>query len=235
MKINVVCLTFILFLASCQEATVPFFANEESVKRELENDFICDEIARANQPYANSGSVSGVGSRQAFNICTTTQFLNIGKRKQDWDKYFNIRADLNFKEELLLVEEDFFPLGEITFYNDFEAPDEPENTKNNRLAFTGVIDGKGHSIMRLSVLFEEYNKRSIGIFPYIASPGEIRNLNFEGVRIIHSRGDEFISDGEEPFFPTFSGGVIGLSDGARFENVHASKVQLIHELKWNYI
>ena len=50
MKINAVCLTFILLLASCQEATVPFFANEESVKRELENDFICDELARAISP-----------------------------------------------------------------------------------------------------------------------------------------------------------------------------------------
>ena len=44
--------------------------------------------------------------------------LNIGKRKEDWDKNFNIRADLNFKEEILRVGEDFFPIGEITYYSD---------------------------------------------------------------------------------------------------------------------
>ena len=108
--------------------------------------------------------------RQAFNICTTKQFLNIGKRKEDWDKYFNIRADLNFKEEILRVGEDFFPIGEITYYSDKEP------LVNDRLAFSGVIDGKGHSILRLSVLFEDYNKRSVGIFPYIAKTGELRNL-----------------------------------------------------------
>tara|TARA_B100000925_G_scaffold255942_1_gene209507 strand:+ start:2924 stop:6580 length:3657 start_codon:yes stop_codon:yes gene_type:complete len=232
MKINVVCLTLILLVTACQEATVPFFAEEESVKRQLENDFICDELARANSPYANSGTASGVGDRQAFNICTPAQFLNIGKRKQDWDKHFNIRADLDFKEELLVVGEDFFPLGEITFYNDFEVPGGPEDRQNNRLAFTGVIDGKGQSILRLSVFFKDYNKRSIGIFPYIAKSGEIRNLNFENIRIIHNKGDDFISDraeGSDIYPLSVAGGIIGLSDGARFENVSASRVQLFHD------
>jgi len=222
MKINLVLLIFIIFLTSCQEATVPFFANEESVKRELENDFICDELARANQPYANSGEVSGVGRRQAFNICTPAQFLNIGKRKQDWDKYFNIRADLNFKEELLLVGVDFFPIGEITYYSDYDL------AKNDRLAFTGVIDGKGHSILRLSILFDKYNKRSIGIFPYIAKSGELRNINFENIRIIHETGEDFIDDTTTL---SIAGSIVGLSDGARFENIRASRVQLIHEFQ----
>ena len=62
------------FLSFLPRSDGSLFANEESVKRELENDFICDELARANQPYANSGEVSGIGMRQAFNICTTKQF-----------------------------------------------------------------------------------------------------------------------------------------------------------------
>ena len=224
MKIHVVSLTFILFLASCHEAPVPFFANEESVKRELENDFICDEVARANTPYANSGEVSGIGIRQAFNICTTAQFLNIGKRKEDWDKYFNIRADLNFKEEILRVGEDFFPIGEITQYSDIDP------LLNDRF-FTGVIDGKGHSILRLSILFEDYNKRSVGIFPYIAKTGELRNLNFENIRIIHSVSPEIDVDRAQL---SVAGGVIGISDGARLENISVSRMQLIHEFDKNF-
>ena len=221
MKLKLFCLTFSLFLISCQEKTKPFFAEEESIKRELEREFICDEEARANQPYANSGEASGIGEKQAYSICTPQQFLNIGKIKTDWDKYFIIREDLNLDEEVLRVGKEFYPIGEIKKYK-YNNPSE-----NSALAFKGTIDGRGHRISGLTAYFEESMLKSVALFPYIAKPGELRNINFDNIKIIHSTSDEIGNFDIDEF--VFSSVIMGFSDGGRFENINVDRIQLFSD------
>ena len=67
-------------------------------------------------------------------------------------------------------------------------------------------------------------------FPISQKLVSYENLNFENIRIIHTTGAEFIADTSELKPISLAGGIIGLSDGARFENIKASRVQVIHEL-----
>jgi len=92
----------------------------------------CSPSRTNNSPYANSGEAGGTGldSSTAFGICTATQLNAVGTNSTDYDKFFELRADINMKT---ISGADFNIIGDLF------------------TPFTGQFNGRNHVIKNLSV------------------------------------------------------------------------------------
>jgi hypothetical protein len=104
--------------------------------------------------WAYSGG-SGTAGRP-YQISTVADWQTLMATPSDWDKYFVLRTDINFGELVLT------PVG---------------NTSTN---FTGFFDGNHRIIGNARI---KQANDYIGVFGYVGTGGQIRNLGIEKVNI----------------------------------------------------
>jgi len=108
-----------------------------------------------------------------YRIATPQNLSDVGKYQEDWDKHFILTADINLEGVALL------PVGK------YGQP------------FTGVFDGSGHIIHNAEVNMPSSN--FVGLFGYVGSSGQIRNL---GVEVVTITGENCV------------GGLVGANEGS---------------------
>ncbi len=99
-------------------------------------------------------------------IATPNDLNSIGLDPCDWDKHFKMIADIN----VVNIADDSFNI--IGSYSD---------------RFTGVFEGNGKSIFNFS--YTTTGSNYIGLFGYLGTNGEIKNLGLVGVNINVSTGE----------------------------------------------
>jgi len=110
----------------------------------------------------------GTGEANApYLIYTAEQLKAIGLNEDDWDKHFNLMADIDLS---IFDGEGGRP--------EFNVIGTHWNTK-----FTGVFDGNGHTISNLTIRGENY----LGLFGQVGPGAEVRNL---GVLDVDIRGSK---------------------------------------------
>ena len=112
-----------------------------------------------------------------YQIATAEDLMRLGESPEDYDKHFILIADIDLDPNL---------------------PGRKVFDKAVIASFTGVFDGKSHTISHLTIAggYLDY----LGLFGYIASSAEVKNLGVEDVNIIHARSSV--------------GGVVGHNRGA---------------------
>ena len=108
-----------------------------------------------------------------YRIATPENLSDVGKYQADWDKHFILTADINLEGVALL------PVGK------YGQP------------FTGVFDGSGYIIHNADVNMPSSN--FVGLFGYVGSSGQIRNL---GVEVVTITGENCV------------GGLVGANEGS---------------------
>jgi len=108
-----------------------------------------------------------------YRIATPENLSDVGKYQEDWDKHFILTADINLEGVALL------PVGK------YGQP------------FTGVFDGSGYIIHNADVNMPSSN--FVGLFGYVGSSGQIRNL---GVEVVTITGENCV------------GGLVGANEGS---------------------
>jgi len=116
----------------------------------------------------------GIGEpNDPYRIATPENLSDVGKYQADWDKHFILTADINLEGVALL------PVGK------YGQP------------FTGVFDGNDRIIHNADVNMPSSD--FVGLFGYVGSSGQIRNLGVEDVAIT----------GED-----CAGGLVGANEGS---------------------
>jgi len=126
-----------------------------------------------SQSYPGSGEPN-----DPFRISTAEQLDGIGTRPWDWDKYFVLVADINLSG---YTGTDFHIIG------------------NDVNAFTGSFDGNDHTISNFS--YTSTGTDYIGLFGYVGSGGEIKDLGLDNTNVDGGTGDNV-------------GGLAGENDGS---------------------
>jgi hypothetical protein len=107
---------------------------------------------------ATYGGGSGTAA-DPYQIWTPQQMNTIGANPADWDKHFRLMGDIDMS------------IYTGTQYNIIG---------NSTTPFTGSFDGNGHVISNLTIATStDY----IGLFGYVGSGGQIRNLGVENVNM----------------------------------------------------
>ena len=96
-----------------------------------------------------------------YQIADANDMNEIGTDPNDWDKHFKLVADINLGG---YTGTQFNIIG-ISYTN----------------AFTGVFDGNGHTISNFT--YDTNNTERIGLFGFVDSGAEIRNLAMENVSV----------------------------------------------------
>ncbi len=151
----------------------------------------------------------GDGSEAApYRISDANDMNEIGADSNDWDAHFKLMADIDMNE----IE-----------YNIIAA-----NISSSKLIFegeyfVGSFDGDGHIIKNLTI--NDINQSYIGLFGYIGTGGEIKNLKLENINLEgfsylgavagKSKGS-IINCFSETYIQSyygFAGGLVGENDG----------------------
>ena len=215
-------LILMIGLNACLERTLPLREWEATRTIEQQDLEYCVDDKLTNKPYANSNTAKGITPSTSFTICTEEQFLEIGKRPEDWNKHFVLRADLDFVAYDLKANHTFSPIGvyRTTLSSgdtdvDFDGIDETESDYvEDDHPFTGVFDGNNHTIYRFRATFvnnEIHQYKAIGMFPFLSVPGIIKNLKLYKHRVMKSDAD-LVEYG--------MGMLVGYNDGGEIDNVH---------------
>ena len=152
-------------------------AQLNAVRWDLDSNGLADDVA--NNP----------GYNAAFPVPASGSFCKAGGQGEGACVGYELTADLDFDEN----DDGEITAADPTYWNGGSGW---QPIGNNRARFTGVFDGGGHAIASLRV-----NRPStdyIGLFGYIGSGGEVRNLGLPGVDVT---GDEYV------------GGLAGYSSG----------------------
>ncbi|MCK5000717.1 MAG: PASTA domain-containing protein, partial [Anaerohalosphaera sp.] len=105
---------------------------------------------------------SGTGTQAyPYQIWTAQQLNAIGKYQGDWENHFVIMADIDLSE---YIGESYNCIGDST------------------AAFTGVIDGNGHTISNLTFASSDRDGYT-GLLSYVGPGAEVRNLILTDVNI----------------------------------------------------
>ncbi len=116
-----------------------------------------------------------------YQIATAADLIALGNEPNDYDKHFILTADIDLDPNLP---------GRKVFNKAVIAPDTDPNVVHPWYeatpfigpAFTGVFDGKGHTISRLTITGTRY----LGLFGELGSAGEVKNLGVVDVNITGS-------------------------------------------------
>jgi hypothetical protein len=123
--------------------------------------------------------VPGEGTQdKPYLISTAEQLAMIGTvQGREWDKHFTLTADIDLDPGL--------PGGKV-FDQAVIAPATTAwggaGIQVVGISFTGVFDGKGHTISHLTIIGQD----NLGLFGYVASGAEIRDLGVVDVNITGS-------------------------------------------------
>ncbi|MGD0552808.1 MAG: GLUG motif-containing protein [Sedimentisphaerales bacterium] len=121
------------------------------------------------------GSYSG-GSGEPNNpyqIANVADFNQLTSTPTDWTKAFILTADINLTGR--------------TFTKAPIAPDTSTTYGFQGTPFTGIFDGNSHTISKLTITAS--TKEYIGLFGYVGSSGQIRNL---GVKDVNTTGSQYV-------------------------------------------
>lgn len=111
-----------------------------------------------------------------YRIATALDLIALGETPHDYDKHFILTADIDLDPNLpgrkvfdqAVIGRQFVPAS--------------GRSPSSGAAFSGVIDGAGHTIAHLTIVGEDY----LGLFGRLASSAEVRNLAVMDVNIIGS-------------------------------------------------
>jgi hypothetical protein len=113
----------------------------------------------------------GSGAAQdPYQIATAADLIALGETPEDYDKHFILTADIDLDPNLP---------GRKIFDKAVIAPDTDPAYGLQGTSFTGVFDGKGHTIMNLKVRGGNY----LGLFGQARLGAKISNLGLELVDI----------------------------------------------------
>ncbi|MBP7052017.1 MAG: hypothetical protein KBE65_13465 [Phycisphaerae bacterium] len=107
-----------------------------------------------------------------YQIATAEQLISIGSDPNLLDKCFLLVSDIDLDPNL--------PGGQV-FSRSLIAPELQNVHGWVSRYFQGVLDGGGHAIRNLTIHTEK--ERAAGLFGYIDSPAQVRDLGLEGVDI----------------------------------------------------
>jgi len=117
---------------------------------------------------AKYGGGSGTAA-DPYQIATGADLIALGETAEDYDKHFILARDID--------------LGGHVFDKAVIAPDtDPTEFEYQGIAFTGVFDGNGHTISRLSIQGKDY----LGLFGQLGFGADVRNLGVVDVSIVGS-------------------------------------------------
>jgi hypothetical protein len=139
------------FGGACRRRTIPFIVLFA----------LCFFCSPARAQY---GGGSGT-ENNPYLIRTAEQMNAIGASPADWDKHFQLRADIDLSE---LTGTEYNIIG----------------TETSNEAFTGVFDGNDHTISNLSL--NSSRQRYTGLFGYVT--GEIMNLGLINPEVFSQGG-----------------------------------------------
>ncbi|NIP27034.1 MAG: PASTA domain-containing protein [Phycisphaerae bacterium] len=123
---------------------------------------------------------SGVGSPDdPFLIATVEQFNIMRSYSGEWDKHFALIDDID--------------MSPYTFSTALIAPDTSISSRYFQgTKFTGVFDGKGHSISNLIVDTNGAWSDYLGLFGFVDESAQILNLFLENATITGGDGSEYV-------------------------------------------
>jgi hypothetical protein len=116
-------------------------------------------------------------SNDPYRIATAEDLNDIGNHEQDWDKHFILVNDVNLAQ---YTGTQFKIIG------------------NNTTKFTGIFDGKERKVWNFT--WTSTGRNHIGLFGYVGSGGQIKNLGIENVNVSDGNGN-------------YIGGLVGHNDG----------------------
>ncbi|MDI6448074.1 GLUG motif-containing protein [Anaerobaca lacustris] len=107
-----------------------------------------------------------------YQIATAADLIALGETPEDYDKHFILTADIDLDPNLP---------GRKVFDRAVIAPDTDPNTEwdFDGTAFSGVLDGNGHTISHLTIVGRSY----LGLFGHLGYGAEVGNLGVIDVRI----------------------------------------------------
>jgi hypothetical protein len=155
-----------------------------------------DELRTVQVLYAEWYS-GGSGTQEApYQISTASQWCMLTMDPINWDKHFVLMNNLDFGgSNLAPVAPD---MNQTDWEEEFQG-----------IPFTGVVDGKGH-IFRNAVIGYPSECR-VGLFGFLANPGQIRNLGVENVTVsgFNRVGGLCGANGQGPYAtPPLDGGIV---------------------------
>jgi hypothetical protein len=121
--------------------------------------------------YTGSGT-----AEDPYQIGAAAALIVLGENPEDYDKHFILTADIDLDPALF---------GGKVFDKAVIAPDIDPTAQDYAFrgtSFTGVFDGNGHTISHLNIVGGDY----LGLFGYLKSGAEVRNLGLLGVKITGS-------------------------------------------------
>jgi len=122
-----------------------------------------------------------------YQIATAEDLILLGESPEDYNKHFILTADIDLDPNLP---------GRKVFDRAVIAPDANDREEwFQGTSFTGVFDGKGHSVSHLTIR----GRNCLGLFGCLASGSEVRNLSVVDVNLVASGN--------------WLGGLAGSSDG----------------------
>jgi predicted secreted protein len=106
-----------------------------------------------------------------YQIATAADLIALGNEPNDYDKCFLLTADIDLDPNL--------PGGRVFDRAVIAADTDAANWRFQGTPFTGVFDGKGHTISRLTIEGGSY----LGLFGQIGAPAVVSNLFLEAVDV----------------------------------------------------
>ena len=134
----------------------------------------------------------GTGEPNNPYLIYTAEHLNaIGAEPNDWDNHFKLMANID--------------LVGFSYNNALIAPGTmPNPLEFNGIAFTGVFDGRGHTISHLTINGQD----CLGFFGRLGSGAEVRDIGVVDVNIVGTR--------------SHIGGLVGSNNGAVVTRCYSS-------------
>ncbi|MBP7053999.1 MAG: hypothetical protein KBE65_23560 [Phycisphaerae bacterium] len=127
-------------------------------------------------PYRAPEYSGGSGSAaDPYQIATAVDLIVLGETPADYGKHFVLTADIDLDPNL--ASRKVFDRAVIA------ADTNPATFLYEGIAFTGVLDGGGHTIRNLTITGGQY----LGLFGWISPGGEVRDLGLKAVQI-HGTG-----------------------------------------------
>jgi len=131
-------------------------------------------LSRPAQAKYSGGSGT---AEDPYQIATATDLIALGETPGDYDKHFILTDDIDLDPNLP---------GCKVFDKAIIAPDTNDSTGwFEGTSFTGVFDGNGHMVSRLTIKGAGY----LGLFGSLESAAEVRNLGIVDVNISGSGDD----------------------------------------------
>jgi len=115
-----------------------------------------------------------------YQIATAADLILLGDSLDDYGRHFILTADIDLDPDLP---------GRKVFDKAVIAPDTDPSDQYSQfqgVPFSGVFDGNGHMISRLTITGEDY----LGLFGQLASGAEVKNLGVVDGRLFQRVANE---------------------------------------------